>query len=142
VTGAELDQSGGRDGAFEMQMQLGLGQAADEFLDFRHSFSLACLLLTLNGGGLVVDEGDGPFFAGLIVGDGAGAFACAVDMLILADGHAGLKLAHAGNDLMRVDGGPDDFLPVVVDLVRVVVIEKNVAEILFLAAIDAPMTVA
>ena len=55
-------------------MQLGLGQAADEFLDFRHSFSLACLLLTLNGGGLVADEGNGPFFAGLIVGDGAVAF--------------------------------------------------------------------
>ena len=41
VAGAELDQRGGRDGAFEMQMQLGLGQAADEFLNFRHSFSLA-----------------------------------------------------------------------------------------------------
>ena len=36
VTGAELDQSGGRNGAFEMQMQLGLGQAANEILDFRH----------------------------------------------------------------------------------------------------------
>jgi hypothetical protein len=26
-----------------VQMQLGLGQAADEFLDFRHSFSVAVL---------------------------------------------------------------------------------------------------
>jgi len=41
VAGAELDQGGGRDGAFKVQMQLGLGQAADEFLDFRHTFSLA-----------------------------------------------------------------------------------------------------
>ncbi len=41
MTGAELDQSGGRDGAFEMQMQLGLGQAADEVLNFRHSLILA-----------------------------------------------------------------------------------------------------
>ena len=40
VTGAELDQCGGRDGAFEMQMQLGLGQAADEGLDRGHNFSL------------------------------------------------------------------------------------------------------
>ena len=40
MAGAELDQSGGRDGAFEMQMQLGLGQAADEGLDFRHRLSL------------------------------------------------------------------------------------------------------
>jgi hypothetical protein len=41
VTGAELDQGGRRDSAFEMQMQLGLGQAADEGLDFRHSLILA-----------------------------------------------------------------------------------------------------
>ena len=33
MAGAELDQRGGQDGAFEMQMQLGLGQAADEGLD-------------------------------------------------------------------------------------------------------------
>ena len=41
VAGAELDQRGGQDGAFEVQMQLGLGQAADEIADFSHSFSLA-----------------------------------------------------------------------------------------------------
>jgi hypothetical protein len=31
----------GSNGAFEVEVQLGLGQAADEFLDFRHRFSLA-----------------------------------------------------------------------------------------------------
>ena len=30
VAGAELDQGGGKDGAFEMKVQLGLGEAADE----------------------------------------------------------------------------------------------------------------
>ena len=36
VAGAQLDQRGGHDGAFEVQMQLGLGQAADEGLDVVH----------------------------------------------------------------------------------------------------------
>ena len=40
VAGAQLDQRGGQDGAFEMQMQLGLGQAADEVLDLGHILSL------------------------------------------------------------------------------------------------------
>ena len=35
MAGAELDQRGGRDGAFEMQMQLGLGQAANEAFHLR-----------------------------------------------------------------------------------------------------------
>ena len=38
VAHAELDQRRGQNGAFEMQMQLGLGQAADEFADFSHNF--------------------------------------------------------------------------------------------------------
>ena len=38
---AELDERGGRDGAFEMEMKLGLGQAADEGLDIVHVQSLA-----------------------------------------------------------------------------------------------------
>src|SRR5579863_9895010 len=89
-------------------------------------------LLGFDGCGFVVDEGDGPLFSGLIVSDGAGAFIGAVDMLILTDGHAGLQLVHSRNDLMRVDGGPDVFGPVVVDGVRVVVIKEHVGEILFL----------
>ncbi len=128
VARAELDQRGGQNGAFEVQMQLGLGQAADEGLNRGHSFSLAalaefvdrrlrwsacCLILsrkTRKDGatigtchfvsicrGFVVNEGDGPGFAGLIVGDGAVALGCAVGLGFLADGHAGLELAHAGD---------------------------------------------
>ena len=41
VAGAELDQCGGRNCAFKVEVELRLGQAADEFLDFRHRFSLA-----------------------------------------------------------------------------------------------------
>src|SRR5580692_8036316 len=40
VTQAELDEGGGRDGALEVKMKLGLGQAADEPLDFGHDSSL------------------------------------------------------------------------------------------------------
>ena len=40
VARAELDQRGGQDGAFEVQMQLGLGEAADERGNIVHEFSL------------------------------------------------------------------------------------------------------
>ena len=33
---AEFDKRGGRDGAFEVEMKLGLGEAADEGLDVVH----------------------------------------------------------------------------------------------------------
>jgi hypothetical protein len=38
VAGAELDQRGGQDGAFEVQVQLGLGKTADEGFDCGHGF--------------------------------------------------------------------------------------------------------
>ncbi len=47
VARAELDERGGQDGAFEMEMQLGLGEAADEGLDVGHGFSLAVLAAEL-----------------------------------------------------------------------------------------------
>ena len=37
----ELNQGGGQDGAFEVKVQLGLGESADERLNLRHSLSLA-----------------------------------------------------------------------------------------------------
>ena len=40
VAGAEFDQRRGQNRALEVQMQLGLGQAADEFLDVGHAPSL------------------------------------------------------------------------------------------------------
>jgi len=43
VPRAELGQRGRRDSAFEVQVQLGLGQAADELPDFDHAFSVAVL---------------------------------------------------------------------------------------------------
>ena len=93
-------------------------------------------LLGLDFSGLVVDEGDGPLFAGLIVGDGAGARVGAVDMsLPLTDRHTGLQFIHSRNDLMGVDGCPDVLGPVVVDGMRIVVIEEHIAEILFLTAV-------
>ena len=48
MAGTQLHQRGGHNGAFEVQMQLGLGQAADEGFDVGHSSSLV-----LNGGGRV-----------------------------------------------------------------------------------------
>jgi len=86
--------------------------------------------------GFVVDEGDGPGFAGLIVGYGAVAFGGAIRLGFLADGHAGLQFAHAGKDLVRVDGGPYIPGPVVIDGVGIVVEEKEVGEVLLLGAVD------
>jgi hypothetical protein len=40
VAGAQLDQRGGHDGAFEVQVQLGLGEAVDEDGNIGHSSSL------------------------------------------------------------------------------------------------------
>ena len=37
---AQLDERGGRDGAFEMEMKFGLGEAADERLDIVHRSSV------------------------------------------------------------------------------------------------------
>ena len=44
MAGAQLHQSRRQDGAFKMQMQLGLGEAADEGFDFRHRLSLMCAI--------------------------------------------------------------------------------------------------
>src|SRR6266567_3610785 len=41
VTVAELNECGWGNGAFEMKMEFGLGQAADKPLDFGHGSSLA-----------------------------------------------------------------------------------------------------
>ena len=92
--------------------------------------------MAFDRGGVVVDEGDGPLFAGLIVGDGAVAFGGAVGLSLLPDGHTGLQFAHAGKHLMRVDSGPHILGPVVINGVGIVVEEENVAEVLFLAAVN------
>src|ERR1700722_4885205 len=116
-------------------MQLGLGQAADEVLDFRYKFSLkapAVRLVHFDRRGLLVDERDVPLFARLIEGGGAAAPAGVIDFLFVADGHLGLKLVHSRNDLMRVDGGPDVLWPVVVDGVGIAEKKGEMAEILCL----------
>ena len=41
VAGAELDEGGGQDGAFKVEVQLGFGEAADEGLDGGHNSSVA-----------------------------------------------------------------------------------------------------
>jgi hypothetical protein len=43
MAGAQFDQRGGQNGAFEVQVQLGLGQAADEGFDLGHSFKFTGL---------------------------------------------------------------------------------------------------
>ncbi len=124
MAGAELGECGGQDGAFEVEMKLGLGEPADEVLNFGHTSSLAgheawfprspsaecairgpgsaeqtileTLSLALDFSGFVVDEGDGPFLAGLVKGDGAVAVAAALGVLVMADGHLDLQFAHAG----------------------------------------------
>src|SRR5580698_567573 len=93
-------------------------------------------LLGLDCCRVILYKRHGPLFSVLVVGHSAVAFGFPFRMQLLADGEARLELAHAGLYLVRVDGRPHVFGPVVIDFVRIVVKEKQVSKVGLLTAVD------
>src|ERR1017187_7020344 len=92
--------------------------------------------LTLDCRSTVIDVSHSPLLVRRIVGHCPVTHGVAVGMHVAAYGQLGLQFAHAGLYLAGVDGGPYIFGPVVVNGMRVIVVEKHVAEVGLVAVFD------